>query len=92
MITIYVFHSRVQKRAARTLAIRKNPLVKFFYPSSKTGLVVPREVRLISATSTHIVGLEVTKVNERTKYHFKKFLQAKATQFRMASFNPTSMS
>ena len=91
MITLYVFHNRVQKRAARTLAIRKNPLVRFFYPSSKDGLLVPREVRLISATPTHIVGLEVTKNENKTRYHFKKFCQTKAIGFRMMEFNPNSM-
>lgn len=70
--------------------VEKNPLATFFYPMSETPWNSRmRYVRVISATPKHITGLE-KQANGRWK--FKKFLQSKATEFRVQSFNPTSMS
>lgn len=71
--------------------LRRIPLATFFYPmSTQPWNSRKRTVRLISATPTHIVGLEFQP--ETSKWKFKKFLQEKATSFKVASFNPTSMS
>ena len=48
-----------------------------------------RTVRLISSTATHFTGLEK---QDNGKWKYKKFLQPKAQQFKVLSFNPASMS
>src|ERR1044071_6168628 len=91
--TVFVFSQKVQAKAKTKAAIEKNPLVTFFYPQSATPWNSSlRQVRLISATPTHLIGLEVLKVNGRTKYHYKKFCQPKVTSFKIQEFNPQSMS
>lgn len=95
MITVYVFSNRVRAKATASAAVRKNPLVTFNYPSSKHGgIPVERRVWLISSTATHFTGLEQTAGGKGggTKYRYKKFLQNRATGFRVQQFNPASMS
>lgn len=71
-------------------AVEKNPLATFFYPmSSQPWNSLHRTVRLISSNATHFTGLE-KQDNGRWKY--KKFLQAKASEFHVQSFNPKAMS
>jgi hypothetical protein len=94
MITVYLFGTKVRAKATAKAAVRKNPLVKFNYPSSKhDGIPIERRVWLISSTATHFTGLEQTAGGKGggTKYHYKKFLYPKATDFRVI-FNPKSMS
>ena len=82
---------RFSKRLPTAKQIEKNPLATFFYPmSDQPWNSRKRTVRVISATPRYITGLEFQP--ETSKWKFKKFLQDKATQFRVASFNPTSMS
>ena len=82
---------RFAKRLPTAKQVAKNPLATFFYPmSDQPWNSRKRTVRLISATPTHIVGLEFQP--ETSKWKFKKFLQDKATHFKVASFNPASMS
>jgi|ERR1035437_1802755 hypothetical protein len=82
---------RFAKRLPTATQIEKNPLATFFYPmSDQPWNSRKRTVRVISATPRYITGLEFQP--ETSKWKFKKFLQQKATQFRMASFNPSSMS
>jgi hypothetical protein len=70
--------------------IKRNPLVSFFYPmSSRPCDSLMRTVRLISSTETHFTGLEKQADG---KWKYKKFLQPKATAFRVIQFNPKSMS
>ncbi|VVB52422.1 Uncharacterised protein [uncultured archaeon] len=95
MITVYVFSNRVRAKATASAAVRKNPLVKFNYPSSKhDGIPIQRRVWLISSTATHFTGLEQTCGGKGggTHYRYKKFLHSKAQNFTVASFNPASMS
>lgn len=92
-ITVFVFSSKVRAKAKAKAAVEKNPLASFFYPmSSEPWNSKQRTVRLISATPEHLVGLEVVKVGNRTKYHYKKFCQPKVKDFRLLEFNPKSMS
>lgn len=105
MITIYTIKSfsksiraklqrrhrngRFAKRLPTPKQIEKNPLATFLYPmSDQPWNNRLRYVRVISATPTHITGLEKNK----GKWQFKKFLQAKAHDFRIQNFNPSSMS
>lgn len=77
------------KSLPKPAAIEKNPLVEFFYPmSSNPGNSMKRTVRLISSNAICFTGLEKTDAG----WKFKKFLQPKAQQFRVVSFNPKSMS
>ena len=77
------------KRLPTAKQVEKNPLATFLYPmSDQPWNSRLRYVRVISATPTHITGLERTG----GKWKFKKFLQAKAHDFRMQEFNPASMS
>ena len=79
------------KRLPTAKQVEKNPLATFFYPmSDQPWNSRKRTVRVISATPKYITGLEVQP--ETSKWKFKKFLQEKATSFKVASFNPTSMS
>jgi hypothetical protein len=79
------------KRLPTAKQVEKNPLATFFYPmSDQPWNSRKRTVRVISATPRYITGLEFQP--ETSKWKFKKFLQQKATQFRVASFNPSSMS
>lgn len=72
---------------------QNHPLVSFYYPMSEMPWNSKlRQVRLIAATPTHLVGLEVTKVGTKTKYQFKKFLQPKVSEFKVQEFNPASVS
>lgn len=80
---------RFSRQLPTAKQVEKNPLATFFYPmSSDPGYSRMRYVRVISATPTHITGLE----RSGGKWQFKKFLQAKATEFKMQEFNPKSMS
>ena len=80
---------RFLKPLPKAKDIEQNPLVAFDYaPKRVPWAIKPRLVRLISATPTHITGLE--KVGDSWKY--KKFLTAKAKAFRILSFNPQAMS
>ena len=82
---------RFSKRLPTAKQVEKNPLATFFYPmSDQPRNSRKRTVRVISATPRYITGLEFQP--ETSKWKFKKFLQQKATEFRMASFNPASMS
>ena len=77
------------KRLPTAKQVEKNPLATFLYPmSDQPWNSRLRYVRVISATPTHITGLE----KQGGKWQFKKFLQAKASEFRMQEFNPASMS
>ena len=79
------------KRLPTAKQVEKNPLATFFYPmSDQPWNSRQRTVRVISATPRYITGLEFQP--ETSKWKFKKFLQQKATEFRMSSFNPASMS
>ena len=67
-------------------AVEKNPLVQFYYPSSKNnGIPSLRSVRLISADRNYYVGLEILPAN---KFAFKKFFKCDARQFSVLEFNP----
>ena len=68
-------------------SVEKNPLICFWYPSSKfPALKHWRQVRLIAADNKYFVGLEVSDKNR-----FKKFLKQKATQVQVAEFNATAI-
>jgi hypothetical protein len=68
--------------------IEKNPLVRFSYPSSKEPwTTVEREVRVIGANPTYIVGVQL---NGKTGY--RKFLRCKMFNFRLVEFSPESIS
>ena len=106
MIRVYVISSakgfsqsikaKLQKRDANgrfSKPHQNHPLVSFYYPMRETPWNSKlRQVRLISATATHLTGLEVTKVGSKYKYQFKKFLQPKVSEFKVQEFNPASMS
>jgi hypothetical protein len=105
MLIVYTLHSfsksvraklqkrdrrgRFAKRLPTVSQVEKNPLATFFYPmSDQPWNSRKRLVRLIAATPKHITGLE----HKDGKWQFKKFLQAKAHDFQVVSFNPSSMS
>jgi hypothetical protein len=82
-------NGRFAKPLPKPAAVENNPLVEFFYPmSDQPWNSKKRLVRLISSTATHFTGLEKTE----SGWKFKKFLQPKAQQFHVVSFNPKSMS
>jgi hypothetical protein len=83
---------RFAKPIPTVKAVEKNPLVRFYYPSSKTGLNTWRTVRLISATSKYVVGLEITQGKDKPHYQYKKFSREKAGNFSLLEFSPDSMS
>ncbi len=102
MITMFVFHNMVAEAKAKAKnvkavpsakSIENNPLVSFRYPKSNTSWDIPlRTVRLISANSTYFWGLEITRdENGKLKYHPKRYLRSKATQFGLIDFNRPSM-
>jgi len=77
------------KRLPTANQVEKNPLATFFYPmSDQPWNSRKRLVRVISANPKYITGLE----HKDGKWKFKKFLQTKAHDFSMVSFNPSSMS
>ena len=80
------------KRLPTAKQVEKNPLVRFYYPSSKTGLNTWRTVRLISATSKYVVGLEITQGKDKPRYQYKKFSREKTGNFSLLEFSPTKMS
>lgn len=81
---------RFAKPLPKPSDVENNPLVSFFYPmSSQPWNSRQRTVRLISSTATHFTGLEK---QDNGKWKYKKFLQPKAQQFKVLSFNPASMS
>ncbi len=91
---MFVFSSQVRAKVSKA-AVGKNPLITFNYPSSKyDGYLLSRRVWLISSNATHFTGLEQKAGGKGggTKYQYKKFLCAKATDFRLLSFNPEAMS
>lgn len=104
MITVFVFTNRTRpstkaklaetKAKAKAVKVAGNPLVRFFYPQSKTPWnSQERYVRLISANQKYILGLEVTAgEGGKQKYAFKKFLAAKARDMAIVEFAPASMS
>ena len=80
---------RFAKPMPKPSAVEKNPMATFYYPmSDQPWNSRLRTVRVISATPTHLTGLERLKSG---KWQYKKFLQAKASGFKVASFNPKSM-
>ena len=85
-------NGRFSKPLPTARQVEKNPMVKFFYPSSKTGQLQHRVVRLISATPDYMVGLEIISDQAKTRYRYKKFCQSKVQHFRLVEFNPKSMS
>lgn len=96
MMSVYVFSQKVRAKVARSrakkAAVEKNPLVTFYYPMSKQPWNSQlRQVRLIAASATHLMGLEMTKVEGRTKYHFKRFCQPKVSEFKIQEFNPSAL-
>ena len=104
MITVFVFTNRTRpstkaklaekKAKAKAAKVEGNPLVRFFYPQSKTPWNSQlRHVRLISANQKYILGLEVmAQPDGGQKYAFKKFLAAKAKEMSIVEFAPQSMS
>jgi hypothetical protein len=69
--------------------VENNPMVTFFYPmSNEPWNSLKRTVRLISSTHTHFTGLEL----RAGKWKYKKYLQPKATEFKVVNFNSQSMS
>lgn len=97
MITVFVFDSRPKAKAKVQRPIEKNPLVKFFYPSSKSFGDKQRLVRLISANGMYVVGLEISnyktpKGEIRQRHQFKKFRQSKVQNMQLVEFAPESMS
>ena len=83
-------NGRFAKQLPTAKQVEKNPLATFNYPmSDQPWNSRQRYVRVISATPTHITGLERL---DNGHWKFKKFLQAKAHDFRMQEFNPASMS
>lgn len=84
---------RFAKPLPKAKDVAKNPLVTFYYPmSSQPWNSKLRQVRLISATPTHITGLEITSEGGKQNYRYKKFLQPKVSEFKVQEFNPASMS
>ena len=80
---------RFAKPAPKPQSVENNPLVAFDYPRSDAPWISKsRVVRLISATPTHITGLESLP----SGWKFKKFLTTKAKSFKIMSFNPQAMS
>lgn len=80
---------RFAKPLPKASAVEKNPLATFFYPmSDQPWNSKLRLVRLISVTPTHITGLE----KQNRGWKFKKFLQARTSEFKVTSFNPKSVS
>ena len=81
---------RFAKPLLKPASVINNPMVTFFYPpSNKPWQSRRRTLRLISAKGPHYVGLELMPDN---KWHYKKFLKAKADEFEVVEFNPASMS
>ena len=73
----------------KTPAIEKNPIVKFWYPMSKTPWNSSmRRVRVISSTAKHLIGLEQNP--DTGKWQFKKYLQEKLHDMKM-EFNEGAM-
>ena len=101
MITVYVFHQKVAEAKAKKLkavpsakSVANNPLVSFLYPKSNTAWDSPmRLVRLISADSKYLWGLEITRTpgTNKLKYHPKRYLRSKAQCFDFIDFNKPSM-
>jgi hypothetical protein len=80
---------RFAKPLPKPATVENNPLVAFDYPRSDAPWIIkPRIVRLISATPTHITGLE----SQPSGWKYKKFLATKAKSFKIMSFNPQAMS
>lgn len=69
--------------------ISKNPLLSFYYPTPSDIGYRRRTVRLISATSMYLTGLEMQNGGS---WQYKKYLQTKATDVVVESFNPEKMS
>jgi len=67
--------------------IEQNPLVKFWYYSSKSGCDVLRTVRMISANEFYLIGLQVNDKNR-----FKRFRRDRIVNFELLEFAPASMS
>jgi hypothetical protein len=79
---------RFAKPLPKPRDVEQNPLATFLYPmSDQPWNSRKRLVRVISANPKHITGLE----HFEGKWQYKKFLQAKATNFQVVSFNPSSM-
>ena len=84
-------HVKVKKD--KPVVQNPNPLVTFYYPTSKEPRISKRRfVRVISADVNHLIGLEVTNDSEgKQKYAFKKFLQYKAEGIRLVEYNPSAL-
>ena len=95
LLIVKAFSPREAARAFRRAEIKaSHPLVRFHYPDSKQPWVTHlQNLRLISANSKYMIGLEVTvKPNGREKYQFKKFLRSKMGTVDFVEFKPDSMS
>jgi hypothetical protein len=80
---------RFAKPLPKPSDVENNPLATFSYPMSEQPWNSrKRLVRLIAANPKYITGLE----HRDSKWKYKKFLQAKATNFQIVSFNPSSVS
>lgn len=81
---------RFAKPLPKAKDVEKNPLVTFWYPASNNpGFSRGRTVRLISASPAYLIGLELQGDGS---WKYKKFLQHKAKDFGMVSFNLKAMS
>lgn len=87
-VNLSKFQKPVEPAKQQQHPIEKNPLVRFSYPSSKEPwTTVEREVRVIGANGTYIVGVQL---NDKKGY--KKFLRSKMFNFRLVEFSPESIS
>ena len=83
----FAFFRRRHVKVKKSNPVDKNPLVSFFYPSSKLDFFPSfRTVRLIAANDQYIVGLDVGD-----NYRFKKFLVSKAMSLKILQFNPKAL-
>jgi len=102
MITVFVFGGKKSFSVAPKVAVKlkrakakkqhpveKNPLVMFRYPSSKEPWVQTlRQVRMIGANDTYIIGVQVNG----PKAHFKKFRRDRMSALQLLEFNPSAIS
>lgn len=80
---------RFAKPLPTSKQVEKNPLATFFYPmSDQPWNSRKRLVAVISVNPKYITGLE----HQGGKWKYKKFLQDKAQEFQIVSFNPSLMS
>lgn len=75
--------SKVSLSVSRLMAMDKNPLVRFLYPSSKNGSEVWRLIRVFAANGIYLIGLDLGDDNR-----FKRFLVSKCRYLSLIEFNP----